>query len=265
MSYGSPDFEKAKSSYNPYPPQGEPRARSASLTPSLHGEGPMTRNRSAELLSTASAAIPSDIVALHPFQTAGSDKGSRDTSLQARVFGQSSPSDKDTAVAPPPAPPPVPLVPQLTPSFSPPAQLTALVVSTKVPDDKDETEMDVDRDAGGARSSTSLFASGISPSSAATAAAFAPRQDGSGRPDSLAGSGLLDPQTGTGPPATSIVPLFNVQENEKLRFQNQQQAMQIEAMKAMIESMTANANNKENEAKRCRHDAETTRAVSEAR
>ena len=104
------------SGYNPYP-TNEARIRSTSQPASLHGEpqiagtglrappagsglqGPVTRNRSAALASSAGASIPSDIAALHPFQTAGSHPASRDSSLSQRVFG---PLDSDPA-------PPVPL------------------------------------------------------------------------------------------------------------------------------------------------------------
>ena len=107
-----------ESGYHPYPPEEGARARSTSQTLSVHSEGPITRNRSAELASSAIAAILSDVVALHPFYALGSNQGSREPSLQTRVFGPPNANDGKAAGAPPSAAPP--LVPQLTPSFAPP-------------------------------------------------------------------------------------------------------------------------------------------------
>ena len=167
----------------------------------------------------------------------------REASLQTRVFGPI-----DAAAAPPQPQPPTPLVPLVFDATNDmEAQQMAILCSVPLTD-ADDDSMNVDKDAGGQRRpSTPIPGRGISPSSAATAAAFAPPPN--------------DPLAGTGPPAAPL----DAQENEKLRFQNHQLTMQIEAMRAMIASTNAAADDKENKAKRYRHDAQQTMAASEAR
>ena len=163
------------------------------------------------------------------------------------LFPSREASPIDAAAVPPQPQPPVPLVPQLTPTFHPPDQLDALVVAMMHPTPEDK-DMDVDKDAGGQhRPPITPHGEGLSASSAATSAAFARPQD--------------TPLAGTGLPSMHL----DVQENEKLKFKNQQLTMQIEAMKAMLASTNAAADDKDNEAKRYRSDAQTTKAVSEAR
>ena len=177
------------------------------------------------------------------FATPGSNQGSRETSLQIRVFG-------DASEVPPPPQPPTPLVPIVFDATNDLTQQMAILCSVPLTD-ADDTRMYVDNNAGGEHRHSAPTSNaqqrGLSPSPAATAAAFAPPQS-----ESLAGTGL---------PA---VPL-EVQECEKLRFQNQQLTMQIEAMKAVIEAKNAAADDKDNEVKRYRYDAQLTMAESEAR
>ena len=195
MSFGAKDFERMMNagSYHPY--DDGARERSNSQPDRWPSNGPVTRSQTAEA-SCGPATIPSSIVSMHPFNAVGSSGGSNGSSLQVRLFdlsGSTEAKDGKAVGAPPPQPPP--LVSLLTPSnpilgapIAPMATFANAMAQQRgvMTSKEDTTAMDVDKETGGTDLSSvpAPDAKGLTPSSAATSAAFAQHKASTGLPKS---------------------------------------------------------------------------------